>query len=228
MSADLHARIAALEGAIAEFLPAALERRCNGFEPCDRLMAKVRAKAEIDREHQVCMSVAEIADIRMIGEVDDAMAIAVGDQLHAARLCPGIEVFIDSEGGDFDAAVRIYRAIRWHPATLKRARLGRRCMSAGVLVAMGCDVRVASPNTEFLLHLTADQPDHRERWTIFRHLQAMRRLRMSDQSYLNFIADASGADLAELANEAAKDEQQSLEWCLRNNLIHVIEEVAKC
>ncbi|RVD20107.1 hypothetical protein EN742_37450, partial [Mesorhizobium sp. M4A.F.Ca.ET.020.02.1.1] len=113
MSADLLARIAALEGAIAEFLPAALERRRNGFEPCDGLMAKVRAKAEIDRDHQVCMSVAEVAEIRMIGDVDDAMATAVGDQLEAARLCPAIEVFIDSEGGDFDAAVRIFRAIRW-------------------------------------------------------------------------------------------------------------------
>ncbi|TGR13064.1 hypothetical protein EN833_07775 [Mesorhizobium sp. M4B.F.Ca.ET.190.01.1.1] len=223
MSADFLARIAALEGAIAEFLPAALERRRNGFEPCDRLMAKVRARAEIDREHQVCMSVAEIADIRMIGEVDDAMATAVCDQLDAARLCPGIEVFIDSEGGDFDAAVRIFRAIRWHAATLKRARLGRRCMSAGVLVAMACDVRIASPNTEFLLHLTADQPDHRERWTIFKHLQAMRRLRLSDQSYLNVIADASGADLAELAIEAAKDEPQPLAWCLARGLVHQIE-----
>ncbi|WP_189522819.1 ATP-dependent Clp protease proteolytic subunit [Mesorhizobium sp. M4B.F.Ca.ET.214.01.1.1] len=222
MSADLLARIAALEGAIAEFLPAALERRRNGFEPCDRLMAKVRAKAEIDRD-VVCMSVAEVAPINMVGEVDDAMATAVCDQLEAARLCPTIEVFIDSEGGDFDAAVRIFRAIRWHAATLKRARLGRRCMSAGVLVAMGCDVRIASPNTEFLLHLTADQPDHRERWTIYRHLESMRRLRWSDQQYLNVIADASGADLAELAIEAAKDEPQPLAWCLAHGLIHEIE-----
>ncbi|RVC41299.1 hypothetical protein EN779_35980, partial [Mesorhizobium sp. M4B.F.Ca.ET.088.02.2.1] len=163
MSADLLARISALEGAIAEFLPAALERRRNGFEPCDRLMAKVRAKAEIDRD-VACMSVAEVAPINMVGEVDDAMATAVCDQLDAARLCPGIEVFIDSEGGDFDAAVRIYRAIRWHPATRKRARLGRRCMSAAVLISAACDHRVASANTEFLMHLTADQPDHRDRW----------------------------------------------------------------
>lgn len=223
MSADLLARIAALEGAIAEFLPAALERRHSGFEPCDQLMTKVRAKAEIDRDQHVCMSVAEVAEIRMIGEVDDAMATAVCDQLHAARLSPGIEVFIDSEGGDFDAAVRIFRAIRWHAATSKRAKLGKRCQSAGALISVACDHRVASANTVYMLHLTADLPDPRDRWTMYRHIEAARRLRRTDSLYLNVVADRSGADLAELAIEAAKDEPQPLAWCLANGLVHEIE-----
>ncbi|OWK20743.1 hypothetical protein AJ88_26215 [Mesorhizobium amorphae CCBAU 01583] len=96
-------------------------------------------------------------------------------------------------------------------------------MSAGVLISMGCDHRVASANTEYLMHLTADRPDHRDRWTVYRHLEAMRTLRKRDSEYLNVIADRSGADLAELAIEAAKDEPQALEWCLRHGLVHEIE-----
>ncbi|WP_167364900.1 ATP-dependent Clp protease proteolytic subunit [Mesorhizobium qingshengii] len=184
-------------------------------------MADVRAKAEIDRDG-ARMSLVEMAEIRIIGEIDDAMALNAHDQLEAARLCPAINLLIDSEGGDYAAAVRIYRAIRWHPGT-KRAKLGKRCMSAGVLVAMACDHRVAPADCQFLMHLTADRPDHRERWTIYRHLEAMRHLRNHDCEYLNVIADRSGADLAELAIEAAKDEPQSLEWCLQHGLIHEIE-----
>lgn len=221
MSADLLARIAALEGAVAEFLPAPLERRSNPFEPCDWMMAKVKAKAEIDRD-QANMSVIEMAEIRIIGEVDDAMALNVHDQLEAARLSPAINVLIDTQGGDFAAAIRIYRGIRWHPG-LRRATLGKRCMSAGVLISMACDRRVASGDTKYLIHLTADNPDPRDRWTLRRHLQAMHVLRKRDSEYLNTIADRSGADLTELAIEAGRDEYQSLDWCLAHGLVHQIE-----
>lgn len=215
-------RIAALEEQFAKFLPAALERRRNGFEPCDWLMAEVRAKAEIDRD-QTNMSVIDMAEIRVIGDIDDALALNIHDQLEAARLSPGINVEVNSEGGDYAAAVRIYRAVRWHPG-IKRAKLGKRCMSAGVLVAMACDHRVATANCQFLMHLTADRPDHRERWTVYRHLEAMRHLRNHDSEYLNVIADRSGADLAELAIAAAKDQPQALEWLLARGIIHEIED----
>ncbi|WP_214471085.1 ATP-dependent Clp protease proteolytic subunit [Mesorhizobium sp. dw_380] len=222
---DLLNRIALLEQQVGEFLPAALERKRSGLEPGDWLMAQVRAKAEIGRD-QANMSVIETAEIRIIGDIDDAMALSAHDQLEAARLSPGINVLIDTEGGNFDAAVRIYRAIRWHPGT-KRAKLGKRCMSAGVLISMACDHRVASANSQYLMHLTADSPDGRDRWTLLRHIAAMRQLRKLDSLYLNVIADRSGADLAALAMEAAKDEQQSLQWCLQNNLITAIEEVGE-
>lgn len=214
-------RLEILEEQVGSFLPAALERRRNVFEPGDWLMGRVLAKAQIDRD-KACMSPVEMAEIRVIGEVDDALALSAHDQLEAARLSPAINVLIDTEGGDFDAAVRIYRAIRWHPG-VKRARLGRRCMSAGVLISMAADHRVASMSTEFLMHLTADRPDPRDRWTVYRHLEAMRGLRKRDSEILNLIADRSGADLASLAIEAAKDEPQSLDWCLANGLIHEIE-----
>ncbi|ESY37890.1 hypothetical protein X747_24815 [Mesorhizobium sp. LNJC384A00] len=225
MSPEILDRLAALEQQVGEFMPAALERRSNAFEPGEWFMAPVRAKAKIDRL-QANMSVIETAEIRVIGEIDDALALSAHDQLEAARLSPGINVLIDTEGGDFDAAVRIYRAIRWHPGT-KRAKLGKRCMSAGVLISMACDHRVASASTEYLMHLTADTPDGRDRWTLLRHLAAMRELRKRDSQYLNLIADRSGADLAALAIEAEKDQQQSLQWCLENGLIHEIEEASK-
>lgn len=218
-------RLAALEEQFAEFLPAALERRRNVFEPCDWLMAEVRAKAEINRD-EARMSVVEMAEIRIVGDIDDALALSVHDQLEAARLSPAINVLVDTEGGDFAAAVRIYRAIRWHPGA-KRAKLGKRCMSAGVLVSMACDHRVAEQGTQYMLHLTADRPDQRDRWTMYRHIEAARLLRKMDSQYLNVIADRSGADLAELAIEAAKDEPQSLDWCLARGLIHEIEESGK-
>ncbi|PBB21137.1 ATP-dependent Clp protease proteolytic subunit [Mesorhizobium sp. WSM4313] len=220
---DLLNRLATLEAQVAEFLPAPLERRSNPFEPGDCLMARVRAKAEIDRD-KAPISVIEMAEIRVIGEVDDAMAMSVHDQLEAARLCQCINVQIDTQGGDFAAAMRIYRAIRWHPG-MRRAKLGKRCMSAGVLISMAADYRVAAADTQYLMHLTADNPDpNKDRWTLLRHLEAMRVLRKRDSEYLNTIADRSGADLAELAIEAAKDECQTLEWCLAHGLIH---EVAK-
>ncbi|PAP92154.1 ATP-dependent Clp protease proteolytic subunit [Mesorhizobium wenxiniae] len=215
-------RLAALEEQVGEFLPAALERRRGGLEPCDWLMADVQARAEIDRD-LANHSVVEMAEIYVVGDINDALALNVHDQLEATRLSPAISVFIDTSGGDFDAAVRIHRAIRWHAGT-KRAKLGKRCQSAGVLISMACDHRVASADTAYMLHLTADCPDPRDRWTMFRHIEAARRLRQTDSLYLNVIADRSGADLAALAIEAAKDEPQSLEWCLRNKLVHEIED----
>ncbi|QKC83947.1 ATP-dependent Clp protease proteolytic subunit [Mesorhizobium sp. NZP2077] len=221
MTDDLLSRIAALEQQVGEFLPAALVRKSGALQPAEWLMGEVRAKAEIDRD-SANMSVVDVAEIHIVGDIDDVMALSVHDQLEAARLSPAIRVHIDSQGGDYDAAVRIHRSIRWHPG-MTHAKLGRRCMSAGVLVAMGCDRRVASSTTEFMLHLTADLPDPRDRWTMYRHIEAARRLRQTDSLYLNVIADRSGADLAALAIEAAKDERQSLQWCLANKLIHAIE-----
>ncbi|CAN7769635.1 ATP-dependent Clp protease proteolytic subunit [Mesorhizobium sp. LjNodule214] len=221
MNPEILDRLAALEQQVGEFLPAALERKRGALEPCNWLMGDIRAKAAIDRD-QARMSVVEMAEIYVVGDIDDALALNVHDQLEAARLSPGISVFIDSPGGDFDAAVRVHRSIRWHPGT-KLAKLGKRCQSAGVLVSLACDQRVASSDTAYMLHLTADLPDPRDRWTMFRHIEAARRLRMTDNLYLNVIADRSGADLAALAIEAAKDEQQSLEWCLAHGLIHEIE-----
>lgn len=226
MSTDIIlARLAALEEQIGEFLPAALERKRSVFEPGDWLMAKVRAKVEIDR-CQANMSIADTADIFIDGDIDDRMALAVHDQLEAARLSPKIRVHIDTQGGDYAAAVRIYRNIRWHTGATE-AKLGKRCQSAGVLVAMSCDHRVATQGTEFWMHLTASQPDPRERWTLYRHCEAMRYLRTLDNEMLNIIADRTGADLTALAIEAARDEQQSLQWCLDHGLIHAVEESSK-
>ncbi|OWK20742.1 hypothetical protein AJ88_26210 [Mesorhizobium amorphae CCBAU 01583] len=91
MSTDaILGRLAALEEQFAEFLPAALERRRNVFEPCDWLMAKTQAKAQIDRD-EARMSVVETAEIRIVGDIDDALALSAHDQLEAARLSPAIK-----------------------------------------------------------------------------------------------------------------------------------------
>ena len=221
MNPEILDRLAALEQQVSEFLPAALERKRGALEPCNWLLADVQAKAEFDRD-RANMSVVETAEIYVAGDIDDGLALNVHDQLESARLSPAISVFIDTQGGNFDAAVRIYRAIRWHAGT-KRAKLGKHCQSAGELIAMACDHRTAPSETQFWMRLTASQPDPRDRWTLYRHCEAMGLLRKFDNEMLNIIADRSGADLAALAIEAAKDQQQSLQWCLAHGLIHAIE-----
>ncbi|ANN59651.1 hypothetical protein A9174_24990 [Mesorhizobium loti NZP2037] len=223
MPPEILDRLAALEQQVSEFLPAAFERRRSGIEPAGHLMAQVRARAEMHR-NEAPMSIAEVAEIRIDGEITREMATAVCDQLHAARLSPTINVVFDTEGGEYAEAERIFRAILWHPATTKRALL-KKCMSAGVFAMMACDKRIASPDTQILIHMVEGKPDPQERWNVFRHIEQAHMLRALDARMLNIIADRSGAsDLQALAAEAATESLSSLQWCLANGLIHTIEE----
>ncbi|BCH10457.1 hypothetical protein MesoLj131c_47150 [Mesorhizobium sp. 131-3-5] len=218
-------RLAVLEGQVREFLPAIFERRRSGIEPADWLMAQVRARAEAQRD-EVLMSVADVATIHVIGEITQNLATSVCDHLRAAHLSPNINVVLDTEGGEYAEALRIFRAIAWHPATTKRATLLKRCLSAGTIVMMACDERIASPDTQILIHMVEGRPELRERWNVFRHVEAARRLRAVDAQMLNLIADRSGADLQALVAEAATESLTSLEWCLRQGLITAIEAAA--
>lgn len=215
------ARLAALEARVA-CLPDPLERRHYAGEQPAWLKAMAEEAVQRRRDVIDLTSVPDVATIRIVGEIDEAMARDVHDQLDAAHLARTLHVHIDSHGGDYTHALSTYRALRWHTAGVKIAFLGKKVMSAGLLVMLGCDRRIARQDTELLLHLVGDVPAADERWTVDRHIEAARRLRSFDSEMLNITADRSGADLHELAREAATEEPSTLEWAMRHGLIHEV------
>ncbi|MEQ1955966.1 ATP-dependent Clp protease proteolytic subunit [Mesorhizobium yinganensis] len=163
-----------------------------------------------------------IAEVRIIGEVDWTMATSVLDGLDAVRNAKELRVVIDTRGGDYHAAMRVYRGIRWHQAETKTALIGSKCQSAGVVVALACDRRVMRADSSFFMHLVSDIPGEADRWTVRRHMQASRALQALDSEMLNMFADRTGAALDVILAEALKEQPSEPDWLMRHGFVHEV------
>jgi ATP-dependent protease ClpP protease subunit len=222
MNEDALARLEALERHVAGYLPRPMQRRPNLYEQPAWMKAMVLAKREQKRDSEM-MSFPTVAQINIVDDINQAMEISVRDRLEAGRFATELHVTIDSRGGEFNAAIQIYRALRWHPAPVKRARLLRRCESAAVVVMLACDHRTASSDTVITVHGCGDMPDPQDHWSVQRHIEAIRALGELDERMLNLMADRTGSDLSVLAQEAADEDSMPLERALEIGLIHAIE-----
>jgi ATP-dependent protease ClpP protease subunit len=223
MNEDALARLEALERHVAGYLPRPMQRRPNLYEQPAWVKAMVLAKREQKRDAAMMLFPTAAAKISVVGDIDQAMEMSVRNQLEAAQFATELHVTLDSRGGEFDAAIQIYRALRWHPAPVKQARLLHRCESAAVVVMLACDHRTAIPGTVITIHGCGDVPDLRDHWSVRRHIEAIRALAELDERMLNLMADRTGAQLATLAREAADEDSMSLERALEIGLIHAIE-----
>src|SRR5262245_5776237 len=80
-------------------------------------------------------------EIRIEGEIDDALVDRVCGQLRAA-FCSPISTTWDSRGGQGQAGIRLYQVLRRHPTLVKgHVGPGGTCSSAAAIGFVGCDER---------------------------------------------------------------------------------------
>jgi ATP-dependent protease ClpP protease subunit len=163
--------------------------------------------------------------IDVMGEIDDAMADRIYGQVTRDQGSDTIEVFINSNGGDFFASMSCYMAIRnLHSAPRKVAKILGRCDSSALLVAMACERRIASADTvSILLHRAAFQGQPDGRWTAAAHRAMASELEAIDSEIASIIASNSGADPAVIAEEMQTETSRSISWCLTHGIVTEIE-----
>lgn len=154
------------------------------------------------------------------GEVNGRMLDRVRDDLAREPNAIRLSMVIDSHGGSLNDAKEIYRAIRQHPAAIKRATIVGNCCSAAVVVLMACDYRRAQANSRILLHPTEIMPTGGGRWTASRYAAAAAKCQRLDDEVLDIMVERTGSPRAALAREDATESQTPLPKALGLGLIH--------
>ncbi len=96
-----------------------------------------------------------IVDIHIHGSITSGLMNIALTQLHAGADAFMVRVHINSCGGLAHEAFHLFAALKAHPANLRngvKAYISGTCMSAALIVAMGCTKRVARPDAVFLHH----------------------------------------------------------------------------
>lgn len=94
----------------------------------------------------------EKRSICIFGDIEEAMALAIVSQLmELGESDEIIHVYINTYGGDLNQALAIYDTMRMIQAPIVTIACGA-CMSAGLLIYQGGDLRCATPNTRFMYH----------------------------------------------------------------------------
>ena len=114
-----------------------------------------------------------------------------------------IDVTIDSIGGDVKGAMRIYHALRAHPATVTTTARGYCCSSATIILLAG-SWREAAAGTKLLLHSVAIRPSDR-RWTHRAHAWAAQEWAATDEWLAGFYAERTRGKI-ELWRQEMKNE----------------------
>lgn len=106
--------------------------------------------------------------IRLSGEVDDDMLDTALKNLHALDSTNGtINIFLTTEGGDVDAGLAIYDAIKGC-VNYVRVMVYGECSSAGTIIFQAGDERLMSPHSYLMVHIgtegTSGHPENKARW----------------------------------------------------------------
>lgn len=159
--------------------------------------------------------------VEIYGEITDGMESRIKAQLAGAPEASAIDLFVDSNGGDFGAAFNIFIHIRRHRAATKTAYITR-AESGAAMVMLAADLRILKPGGTVLLHSAELVPP--VRWTADQHTEAADLLRWLDRQTAQIFAYRTGQS-AEVFAAAMRDEETAArEWLLTNNVIHEMEE----
>lgn len=211
---DVIARLDALERRVAELSRPLLHyERTEDVDPTMLDILRVQAFAG---------DIVASATVEIRGDIDQSLRERVEAELWAKHTARHLDIHIDSDGGDFDCSVALYRAIRFAPALTKTARMGRQCSSGALIIAMAGDLRIARADTEIVLHLVASSPPQNCRWTAAEHITAARLQSIMDRRMLSLMADRTGADFDALAAEASHERPSELAWCLKHGIVHEV------
>lgn len=153
------------------------------------------------------------------GEITDSLAAKVTRQLSESN-ARTVWTVVDSHGGDFDAAVAIYNALREHPGRKVTNCYGL-AQSAGLLVYLAGDIRNASPSAKFLLHAAEARIKLPvARWTASLHTIAARYIREADDTFAAIVAERTCFHPQALAAEMRTEADMPILKAIANGVVH--------
>ena len=128
-----------------------------------------------------------------------------------------ISVVIDSGGGDVTGALKIYHALRAHPATVTTTARGYCCSSATIILLAG-SWREAAAGTRLLLHSVAIRPNGR--WTSRTHAKAAQQCEATDAMLAQFYAERTNTKVELWEREMRSEGYTSIDRACDLGLIY--------
>ena len=163
--------------------------------------------------------------IEIVGGIDVAdeqgricKSLEVEARLAANPHVDAINVAIGSIGGDVQGAMRIYHALRAHPATVTTTARGYCCSSATVVLLAGA-WRECEPGTKLQLHSVAIKPSNR-RWTAKTHEWAAKRCAETDAMLARFYAERTNTKVELWEREMRSEGYTSIDRACDLGLIY--------
>ena len=153
------------------------------------------------------------------GDITPATAGRLRRRLAEAPAARTVFVTVDSIGGDVEAAVDIYRALREHPGRVI-ANCYRDCQSAAVLPYLAGDIRNAAPTARFMLHAAAARLPGVSRWTAQAHATAAAAIADADAAMRAIVLERTGMPRAVLEGELAHDHDLALQKAISVGIVH--------
>lgn len=134
-----------------------------------------------------------------------------------------IHLVISSTGGNVDEADAIYAALRNQPVPVSAVAKGH-CLSAAVSIFLAASLRLASPDTVFLLHQTSRAKDSLPDLATASSLQAVADdLRASDMKFAKLLADRTGGRINCFLDEIATEDGMDVAEAISLGLVHSLE-----
>ena len=128
-----------------------------------------------------------------------------------------ISVVIDLGGGDVTGALKIYHALRAHPATVTTTARGYCCSSATIILLAG-SWREAAAGTRLLLHSVAIWPNGR--WTSRTHAKAAQQCEATDAMLARFYAERTNTKVELWEREMRSEGYTSIDRACDLGLIY--------
>ncbi|TSE13464.1 hypothetical protein C1D09_003890 [Mesorhizobium intechi] len=195
----------------------------NLVKPRENRAAANRLMAKLAR---ATGPVAEVATIRIAGEIGQTTVREVQRQLDAAPFAEELHLNINSHGGSVTSAFELYASIREHPAARKSARVTQTCASAAIVALLAADHRSAAPEAHLLVHWSAvDTLSARpsDRWTASRHLDAADATLAADRAMLELIVERTGGRRDLFAREMSHEKDMPLPAAVFAGLLHEVD-----
>jgi ATP-dependent protease ClpP protease subunit len=161
-----------------------------------------------------------VTRIDIVGEINAGLLASVRSQL--SEPAADLDILVDSNGGDLDAALDLYAVLLAHPA--HKTAIIRNASSAALFPALAADKRIAAQGARVLLHQSAYAPPATERWTANRYAEVAEQLRRHDAEMAAVLAYRTGTPAHVFRAEMETETEASFEWCLAHGVIHEIKE----
>ena len=187
-----------------------------------------RARAAVDgyrRYVHAEPSAPPIPFVRIFGRIGPGCAASAGNVERILNEYPNtklLELVIDSPGGDFYDAQKIYALLRGFPGFVTARVLGR-CSSAASIILLSAGWREGTANSQYLLHgaeVPLDAADFR--WDAIRHQQAADVLRQTTGWLVSFYSGRTGLPRAPFDDVVRNETRLTARQAKDLKLIHAI------